>query len=185
MRGLAAYPMGQRKRKQMAARRTGYDYDVLVIGSGLAGLTVALQLPSHLRVAILSKGTLTEGATPYAQGGVSAALDAADSVEAHVAEDLSTLMERIEAFRWRFAIVALILLGIMLAAQRLIVRAISMKTGSTCSRQDAQSLCSWGHPRSTASCGSHSAGSLRFMISLLNGKRGRSKILKDGSLVCN
>ncbi len=90
MRGLAAYPMGQRKRKQMAARRTGYDYDVLVIGSGLAGLTVALQLPSHLRVAILSKGTLTEGATPYAQGGVSAALDAADSVEAHVADTLDT-----------------------------------------------------------------------------------------------
>ncbi|WP_322521116.1 HAMP domain-containing sensor histidine kinase [Guyparkeria halophila] len=44
-------------------------------------------------------------------------------VEVHVAEDLSTLMERIETFRWRFAIVALIILGIMLVAQRLIVRA--------------------------------------------------------------
>ncbi len=64
------------------------DYDVLVMGSGLAGLTVALRLPERLRVAVLSKGTLTEGATPYAQGGVSAALDAADSVNAHVADTL-------------------------------------------------------------------------------------------------
>ncbi|MBK1726471.1 L-aspartate oxidase [Halorhodospira neutriphila] len=63
-------------------------YDVLVIGSGLAGLTVALQLPERLRVGVLSKGTLTEGATPYAQGGVSAALDAADSVAAHVHDTL-------------------------------------------------------------------------------------------------
>ena len=60
----------------------------MVVGSGLAGLTVALQLPPHLRVAVLSKGTLTEGATPYAQGGVSAALDAADSTEAHVRDTL-------------------------------------------------------------------------------------------------
>ncbi len=78
--------MARHKRKQMAEHRTGYD--VLVIGSGLAGLTVALQLPEHLHVAVLSKGTLTEGATPYAQGGVSAALDAADSVEAHVRDTL-------------------------------------------------------------------------------------------------
>ena len=62
--------------------------DVLIIGSGLAGLTVALQLPERLRVMILSKGTLTDGATPYAQGGVSAAIDAADSVDAHVKDTL-------------------------------------------------------------------------------------------------
>ena len=44
-------------------------------------------------------------------------------VEAHVAEDLSALDERIETFRWRFAVVTLILLAIMLVVQRLIVRA--------------------------------------------------------------
>ncbi len=44
-------------------------------------------------------------------------------IEVHVAEDLSALGERIDTFRWRFAIVTLILLGIMLVAQRLIVRA--------------------------------------------------------------
>ncbi|MFI9653911.1 HAMP domain-containing sensor histidine kinase [Guyparkeria sp. GHLCS8-2] len=44
-------------------------------------------------------------------------------IEVHVAEDLSALGQRIDAFRWRFAIVTLILLGIMLVAQRLIVRA--------------------------------------------------------------
>jgi len=86
VRSFAAYPIGWQKRNQMAEPRTAYD--VLVIGSGLAGLTVALQLPRELRVAVLSKGTLTEGATPYAQGGVSAALDAADSVDAHVADTL-------------------------------------------------------------------------------------------------
>ncbi|MFP4147798.1 MAG: L-aspartate oxidase [Halorhodospira sp.] len=68
--------------------KTSTSYDVLVIGSGLAGLTTALQLPQQLRVAVLSKGTFTEGATPYAQGGVSAALDAADSVDAHVTDTL-------------------------------------------------------------------------------------------------
>ncbi len=44
-------------------------------------------------------------------------------LEVHVAEDLSALEDRIDTFRWRFAIVTLILLGIMLVAQRLIVRA--------------------------------------------------------------
>ena len=44
-------------------------------------------------------------------------------IEVHVAEDLSALDERIEAFRWRFSLVTLILLGVMLVAQRLIVRA--------------------------------------------------------------
>lgn len=44
-------------------------------------------------------------------------------IEVHVAEDLSALGERIETFRWRFSIITLILLGIMLVAQRLIVRA--------------------------------------------------------------
>ncbi|MBI1732087.1 MAG: L-aspartate oxidase [Gammaproteobacteria bacterium] len=63
-------------------------FDVLVIGSGAAGLSVALQLADSGQVAVLSKDTLSEGATFYAQGGVSAVRDAGDSVESHVQDTL-------------------------------------------------------------------------------------------------
>lgn len=66
-----------------------HQFDVLIIGSGAAGLTLALRLPERLSAAVLSKGPLTEGSTLYAQGGISAVLDDADSVEAHVADTLS------------------------------------------------------------------------------------------------
>ncbi|MDE2088862.1 MAG: L-aspartate oxidase [Gammaproteobacteria bacterium] len=61
-----------------------YEHDVLIIGSGAAGLTLALRLPAHLRVAVLSKGAMTESSTLYAQGGVSAVLDKNDSIDAHI-----------------------------------------------------------------------------------------------------
>ena len=63
-------------------------YDVLVIGSGAAGLTVALRLAPHAKIALLSKGDLTETSTLYAQGGIAAVLDATDSLESHVADTL-------------------------------------------------------------------------------------------------
>jgi L-aspartate oxidase len=63
-------------------------YDVLVIGSGAAGLTVALQLPKHVKIALLSKGDLSESSTLHAQGGIAAVLDATDSIESHVADTL-------------------------------------------------------------------------------------------------
>ncbi len=63
-------------------------FDVLVLGAGAAGLSLALRLPGNLRVAILSKGPLTEGSTRYAQGGISAVLDADDSIDAHIADTL-------------------------------------------------------------------------------------------------
>jgi L-aspartate oxidase len=63
-------------------------HDVLVIGSGAAGLTVALQLAPHARIALLSKGNLTDSSTLYAQGGIAAVLDATDSLESHVADTL-------------------------------------------------------------------------------------------------
>lgn len=65
-----------------------HRHEVLIIGSGAAGLSLALQLAEHLDVAVLSKSKLTEGATYYAQGGVSAVLDTADSIESHVDDTL-------------------------------------------------------------------------------------------------
>ncbi|MCH2556862.1 MAG: L-aspartate oxidase [Alcanivorax sp.] len=61
-----------------------YRYDVLIIGSGAAGLTVALRLPDGVQAALLSKGKLTHASTYYAQGGVAAVLDDDDSLESHV-----------------------------------------------------------------------------------------------------
>ena len=64
-------------------------HDVLIIGSGAAGLTLALSLPDTCRIAVLSKDIITEGSTVYAQGGMSAVLDATDSVDSHVEDTLN------------------------------------------------------------------------------------------------
>ena len=64
-------------------------YDVLILGSGAAGLTLALSLPQTCKVVVLSKNVITEGSTVYAQGGMSAVLDATDSVDSHVADTLN------------------------------------------------------------------------------------------------
>ena len=50
-------------------------YDVLIIGSGAAGMTLASQLTKNYEIAILSKDEPNEGSTFYAQGGVAAVLD--------------------------------------------------------------------------------------------------------------
>ncbi len=65
------------------------NFEVLVIGSGAAGLTTALHLAARNRVAVLSKGALHEGSTWFAQGGIAAVLDNEDSIEAHVADTLA------------------------------------------------------------------------------------------------
>ncbi len=63
--------------------------DVLVIGSGAAGLSCALRLAqSGVGVTVVSKGPLSSGSTLWAQGGISAVLDAEDSVENHVHDTL-------------------------------------------------------------------------------------------------
>ena len=68
---------------------TQHQYDVLVIGSGAAGLSLALRMPARARVCVLSKGPVQEGNTFYAQGGISAVLNREDSVEAHVADTMA------------------------------------------------------------------------------------------------
>lgn len=65
------------------------EHEVLIIGSGAAGLSLALQLADHARVAVLAKAALCEGATLYAQGGVSAVTDEQDSIESHIADTLA------------------------------------------------------------------------------------------------
>lgn len=65
-----------------------YNFDVVVIGSGAAGLSLALSLPSKLSIAVLAKSSFEEYASYYAQGGISAVLEPDDSVEQHVNDTL-------------------------------------------------------------------------------------------------
>jgi len=62
--------------------------DVLVIGSGIAGLTAALHASQDRSVALVTKGELAETNTWYAQGGIAGAVGEADSVELHYADTL-------------------------------------------------------------------------------------------------
>ncbi len=63
---------------------TTHQFDVIIVGSGGAGLSLALSLPQHFNIAVLAKSTLTEASTFYAQGGVAAVLDETDSIEQHI-----------------------------------------------------------------------------------------------------
>ncbi len=65
------------------------DYDVLIVGSGAAGLSLALNLDNHLKIAILSKGPLEGGSTIWAQGGIAAVMDENDSIESHIKDTLN------------------------------------------------------------------------------------------------
>ncbi len=60
--------------------------DVLVIGSGVAGLSAVLGLPDEVSVLVVTKGRLTEGSTNEAQGGVAAAVGPGDSPEQHFSD---------------------------------------------------------------------------------------------------
>src|SRR5690606_35258481 len=64
------------------------DFDVLIVGSGLAGLSAALHLAPTHRVCVLTKRTTGDGSSGWAQGGIAAVLAETDSFDAHVDDTL-------------------------------------------------------------------------------------------------
>ena len=78
---------------RLAAPDPGWtiDTDVVVVGSGIAGLTTALHISrqSTLRVLLVTKDVLAAGSTPWAQGGIAAALGAGDSSDQHFADTIT------------------------------------------------------------------------------------------------
>lgn len=71
-------------RMDMPNLQTIHHFDVIIVGSGGAGLSLALSLPNHFNIAVLAKAALTEASTFYAQGGVAAVLDETDSIQQHI-----------------------------------------------------------------------------------------------------
>src|SRR3954468_8068388 len=63
-------------------------FDVAIIGSGLAGFSVALHLAQTRKVAVIAKRSLLDGASNWAQGGIAAVLDSRDSAEQHLSDTL-------------------------------------------------------------------------------------------------
>lgn len=72
----------------MRVAAEAHDYDVLVIGSGAAGLSAALSLAPHLRVAVLAKSAISAGSTAWAQGGIAAVLEPGDTFESHIEDTI-------------------------------------------------------------------------------------------------
>ena len=73
---------------EMSDSNQSLQFDVIIVGSGGAGLSLALSLPGHYRIAILAKSNLTDASTYYAQGGVAAVLDQSDSIQQHIDDTL-------------------------------------------------------------------------------------------------
>src|SRR5687767_6027756 len=65
-----------------------FQFDYLVLGGGIAGLTFALKAADHGTVAVLTKRALHEGNTHYAQGGIASVLSPEDSFEQHIEDTL-------------------------------------------------------------------------------------------------
>lgn len=65
------------------------QFDALIIGSGLAGLTLAIKLADHQKVGLITKGSLLDGASSWAQGGIAAVLSGEDSLDAHIQDTLT------------------------------------------------------------------------------------------------
>ena len=64
------------------------DFDVVIVGSGLAGLSAALHLAPTHRVAVITKRAMADGSSGWAQGGIAAVLGQGDTFDAHVDDTL-------------------------------------------------------------------------------------------------
>src|SRR3546814_19905594 len=67
---------------------TQHKSDVLIVGSGAAGLTAALNLAERFKVTVLAKGALNEGSTAWAQGGIAAVLEPGDTFESNIEDTM-------------------------------------------------------------------------------------------------
>src|SRR5215208_5827143 len=65
-----------------------YHFDIVVIGSGAAGLTAALNLADRYKVAVLAKAGLSDGSTAWAQGGIAAVLEPGDTFDSHIEDTM-------------------------------------------------------------------------------------------------
>lgn len=74
------------RQKTVTTRALNTRYDVIILGSGAAGQSLALRLADQLRVALVTKRSLGDSSSNWAQGGIAAVLDATDSIEAHIAD---------------------------------------------------------------------------------------------------
>ena len=72
----------------MPTTQPAHATDVLIVGSGVAGLSLALRLADSAKVTVLAKADLTQGSSLYAQGGVAAVLNDTDSFGAHIQDTL-------------------------------------------------------------------------------------------------
>lgn len=68
---------------------TEHFFDVLIIGSGAAGLGLALSLDSSTKIAVVTKGPLSAGASPRAQGGIASVMSEDDSFDSHIEDTLT------------------------------------------------------------------------------------------------
>src|SRR3954449_7056452 len=66
-----------------------HAFDVVILGSGAAGLSAALALDPALNVAVLAKGGISAGSTAWAQGGIAAVLEPGDTFESHVEDTIT------------------------------------------------------------------------------------------------
>src|SRR3954451_24401791 len=75
-------------RRRALSQAIPRDFDVLIVGSGLAGLSAALHLAPTHRVAILTKRSMSDGSSGWDQGGIAAVLGEGDTFDSHVDDTL-------------------------------------------------------------------------------------------------
>ncbi len=77
------------REKQSMSQTIEHRCDLLIIGSGAAGLSLALKMAEHCNVIVLSKSDINEGSTKYAQGGIAAVFDDTDSTDSHIKDTIN------------------------------------------------------------------------------------------------